>query len=546
MYASDKVAAPGTAKWYSNHYLLLFLMWVVLTAININKAFHIDDTFHLEVAKWLTQHPLSPMSGTVNWYNDPEPFSSANQPPLYFYLIALWGNMFGFSEIALHLMQSFFTFGCLYLFYNLMRLFNEKHALTFTVLFAFNPAFIVNQNLMTDVPLLCVLLSFIYTLITPRIRTDLKRFVNAALILSVGLLIKYTLLPLIVVLIFAIVYERKYRCLFVVLIPVSVLFLWSVWNYYEFGAVHLLNRGGGISWEKIAKKSESFVLCIGAIFFLPVLLLHRFFPASKVLSGLAIAACAAIPVFFALVYFDVIAESKSTEIIGDIFILNGRLLLISVAFGLYIYFIRNKVAEPLKKRTSIVYFWLVSIGLFIIGFSPFIATRHILLLTPAILLIVSVYWDTIPTQVRKIAIIGTIISGVLFGLSDWQFAHFYRRAALDVRKQAGIGGKIWCVGHWGWQWYCGLSDIEVFNINSSELKPGDHIVMPTHISRQDTYQLDLTEVKSYSYTPGMLSFISVSRYAGFYATTRYEIPWNLSKEPIDKIVVYRVNSNCPK
>ncbi|MCF8449783.1 MAG: glycosyltransferase family 39 protein [Taibaiella sp.] len=544
MYASDKVAAPGIAKWYSNHKLLLFLIWVVLTAININKAFHIDDTFHLAVAKWLIQYPLTPMSGTVIWFEDPEPFSSASQPPLYFYLIAIWGRIFGFSEIMLHLMQSFFTFGCIFLFYRIIKLFNEKYALTFTVLFAFNPAFIVNQNLMTDVPLLFCLLSFIYTLINVRLGSDLKRFVSAAIILSVGLLIKYTLLPMVFVLVLAILYERKYWYLFVVLIPVLFLGLWSVWNYYEFGSVHLLNRGGRMSWENIVKKSESFILCMGAIFFLPVFLLHKFFPASRVLYALAITGSFSIPIFLVLVYFDVISEAKSTEIIGEVFLANGKFILITLLFSLYLHF--NKTKVHLRQRVIVVYVWLVSIAMFVILFSPSVATRHILLLVPAILIILSIYWDKVTAQVRKIAIAGTFISGVLIGISDWQFADFYRRAALDVRKHAGTAGKIWCVGHWGWQWYCGLQDLEALSTHTSTVKKGDYIVMPTHISRQDTREIDLTEVKSYSYAPGIFSFISVSRFAGFYATSRNEIPWNLSKEPIDKIIIYRVNSNHPK
>jgi hypothetical protein len=74
--------------WYRNAYFLALCLWIVPTLININRAFHNDDTFCLYVGKCIIVYPLPPMSGMVNWYNDPEPFSNANQPPLFFYMMA--------------------------------------------------------------------------------------------------------------------------------------------------------------------------------------------------------------------------------------------------------------------------------------------------------------------------------------------------------------------------------------------------------------------------------------------------------------------------
>jgi len=116
---SAYIKPPDTYRWYHHQYVLLGIIWFVVTLINIDKAFHIDDVFHHEAALWIVDHPLTPMSGNINWYNDPEPISHANQPPLYFYLIALWGKIFSFSEIMLHLMQSIFSWLCIYLFFKI-------------------------------------------------------------------------------------------------------------------------------------------------------------------------------------------------------------------------------------------------------------------------------------------------------------------------------------------------------------------------------------------------------------------------------------------
>ena len=64
--------------------LYIFILWLILTGININKAFTIDDTYHLEAANLIAQNPLKPMSGFINWGDSPTQLFYGNQPPLFF------------------------------------------------------------------------------------------------------------------------------------------------------------------------------------------------------------------------------------------------------------------------------------------------------------------------------------------------------------------------------------------------------------------------------------------------------------------------------
>ena len=68
----------------------LILLWMAVSAMNITKAFHIDDTFHLIVAEHIRLHPTEPMSGWINWRNDPVPMYDGAHPPLFFYMMALF------------------------------------------------------------------------------------------------------------------------------------------------------------------------------------------------------------------------------------------------------------------------------------------------------------------------------------------------------------------------------------------------------------------------------------------------------------------------
>lgn len=42
---------------------VLIALWLFCTALNFDKAFHIDDAGHLVIAQWIAHNPLHPMSG---------------------------------------------------------------------------------------------------------------------------------------------------------------------------------------------------------------------------------------------------------------------------------------------------------------------------------------------------------------------------------------------------------------------------------------------------------------------------------------------------
>jgi len=58
---------------------ILLATWLGITAINLNTAFHRDDTADLEIDNWILAHPFKPMSSAVNWLNSAEPIHTLNQ-----------------------------------------------------------------------------------------------------------------------------------------------------------------------------------------------------------------------------------------------------------------------------------------------------------------------------------------------------------------------------------------------------------------------------------------------------------------------------------
>ena len=191
-----------------------------MTAYNLAKPFHIDDTAHLEIARWIAGHPLHPMSGMLNWGGVNEPIYDTNQPHLYFYLLAGWASVFGYSEIALHALQSLFALACVVLFHRQALRFCPGVAVWLTALLVLGPAFVVEQNLMVDVPLLALWLLFFELLLLHRDSpAQTRRYVLAGLVCGAAVLTKYSSLTLLPVLAASLLLERRVRQAWTVLVP---------------------------------------------------------------------------------------------------------------------------------------------------------------------------------------------------------------------------------------------------------------------------------------------------------------------------------------
>ena len=521
---------------------VLFILWLLATILNIDKAFHIDDTFHLEAAKWIEQNPSQPMSGFINWDNNRIGIYHYNQPPLYFYMIAAVGSLFSYSEVPLHLFQSLFTLLSIYSFYKIAAYLCPKHTLLLTTLFALNPAFLVNQNLMVDIPLLSLHLLFIYVLIKPDVTSSLLRYGLAAAILSIALLIKYTTHPLIILLLLTPIIRRESKYAVAVLLPVLVLGLWSVFNYAEYGAIHLSGRSSNpLSYEGITKQLLSFILCLGAIAPFTI----AFFTGASKRYGeiLKIVILLAVLIFLAVIwlwYVGVIAERVARIIYWGGFMINGITAVVLAISCNYRFFLYYRVSKE-NEDIALIILWGAGLGAFIILFAPFMATRHVLLVIPPILLLCGRLLDRTTTDIKALAILATVALSLVLGVSDWVYADFYRSQAYRIKNCLPESATIWSVGHWGWQWYSKDAGMREYESDFSKLEIDDYIVIPENVAKQLlNTNVEIEEVKSIVPPNNPLTYFSTSLSHAFYTSDYIVAPWALTKAPIDTIRVFQV------
>lgn len=515
-------------------FFLIATLWIVLTAININKAFHIDDTFHLKAAEYIIDHPSSPMSGVVNWGENPSPLYTHNQPPLFFYLIAIFIKIFGKNEIGLHLLVSIFTYLVLYWFHRITELLDLKHKKLMLLVFSFCPALIINQNLMVDIPILAMLLGSLYFILKARKNDTLKNHLLAAILLSLGLLIKYTLLPILLVFILNFLITGKLKRLWIIIIPVLSLVLWSYWNYKEFGEIHLINRPKS-SFQSV--RIYEFIACLGALStFLPTFLygtfpnktvkyiLFTFFISYSTLS---------IFKFFSLVEFPYYGDLNNTFLAtGAIIILTMLILQAKTIF-------REKI-NFIYSDKSLILLSTISLMFFIIFFSPFIATRHILLIIPLLIILGNDFFEKADKYINTLSLAATISLGLILSISDWKYADFYRETARTIK--INTKQNIWSVGHWGWQWYSEKAGMKIYAKDDIEaINIGDYFVFPKDVHKQEINEsIKIQIVNKLSSPPSFFTFFSVHHFASMYKSEYNRPPWRLSDRTIDTIIIAKV------
>jgi 4-amino-4-deoxy-L-arabinose transferase-like glycosyltransferase len=395
----------------------LIAVWVIVTAYNLFKPYHIDDTAHLEVARWISAHPLHPMSGVLNWRGTGEPISQLNQPHLYFYLLALWGRVFGYGEAAMHAMQSLAALACILLFYRLGRALAGPMALWATAMLILGPAFIVEQNLMVDVPLLAAWLAFFTPLIcdidSPH---QNRRYGLAALACAAAMLIKYNSLVLLPILGLSLLLERRKAQAWTILIPLAVLGLWSLFNFLDYGAVHIATRplydvkrhGLPLLLLLLTSRAVAWVLALGALTPLGLIAWVQHRKLVRAETAIYAAAFVGFAATILAVASGVLPDWRSDRLLWVVFILNGSSVLLALVPDVRSV-VFSKLWRPETGRalapTIYLLLWILSTTAFFVVFSPssFISPRYVLLILPALTLLLVARWDGSLSRASKIA-----------------------------------------------------------------------------------------------------------------------------------------------
>jgi 4-amino-4-deoxy-L-arabinose transferase-like glycosyltransferase len=526
--------------------IVLFALWVFATAFNLDKAYHVDDAAYVQIAKWIAQHPLHPMSGLLRWGADSEPIHFLNQPPLYCYLMAAWGSFFGWSEIAMHALLSIFTLWAILAFYRLARIVTPEAALLPTVLFALSPAFVLSQNTMFDVPLVAVWIEFFRVLLDPKVK-DRWRYLLSGLLCALALLIKYTSLVLLPALLLHILFVSTLVRLIWIVLPLGVLLAWSGFNYWEYGGVHLAGRPvAGRSLISYFYSSFYWISVLGAITPFAGFYFYAQKSAEKIKSSRifwqGVLALFFISYVVLCVWMFVSPPRHMINVVLQaVFLLTGMGLVLILILIL----IKNSLSKHLRVTDWMLLYWILSTAGFIVVLAPFMAVRHVLLALPPVLLLLH-SWIGAHTKAwipRTTSIVMTALLTVALVSADRWYADIYRQQASLIRASLPPDSNIWYNSNWGWQWYAEQAGMKLFsNLPTRSMpEPGDYFVSTQSaccaLPLPKSLKLEPIETIVIERTARMQRLASITFYASGLQT------WGYSYEPIERFQISRVISN---
>lgn len=509
-----------------------------------------DDTGHIEIAKQIIENPLRPMSGYVNWENSAEPIHILNQPHLFFYLLAACIYFIGESEIALHLLVPLFSLLCILFFYFLATNLKLRNPVLWTGFLALGPGFIPSQNIMIDIPMLSFWLVFFWAILHPvSSKQGNKYYVFASLAATAAILTKYLSLVLLPILVIDILLRKRWNSIWVIAIPVFSLVGWSLFNYWDYGGIHILERKNfpfGF-WTGVYN-SINWIIALGAVSPFSILIIPDVFRMKK--GKLLVMAGFLLFFIITLMRTPYFYSGLKVGILGAVFFGSGlSLILVCLAYayqelwqGKYNYYVDG-------RQLSILLLWILGSMTFIILFTPFPAVRHVIVVIPAILLILGIYTHKVINRFFYFAIVITIGSGMLIGLSDWEYAHIYRVEASRIRNQLKSNSTVWFLGHWGWQWYAKKAGMKEYDPQRTYFREGDYVIIPELVRKQELlkeHQNSLFKKFEITVEPTPITLIrtmSLWPWGGYYAFSieGNSLPWNVTNQPVEKFYIFEVS-----
>jgi hypothetical protein len=470
------------------------LLAALFTALNAPKPLHIDDTAYEYFARQIAARPLDPYGFAVFWWEQPQPANEILAPPVFCYtwaLIRRWTD----EPVVWKLFLVPWSLVLVVALDGLLRRFARPLARPLLVLLVLSPALLPSLNLMLEVPALALGLTALNAYFRATDHDSVALAAWAGILAGAAMQTKYTML----------------------LVP-GVMLLWSattdrwrLWPPATLAAAHVF-----VTWEFLV------AILYGRSHFLLALsggsdLLTRFqllpflisYLGGLVPFGIALALAAlgtrlrwvwaAVGVmlagYVAVACLDVVFVSpvdligrgldepirvQLAEVLFNAYGLAGAVILVLVARRL----LRSDRGIG-ERRALFLVLWL---GLEVLGYialTPFPATRRVLGVGLVAALLVGrlaarrarLLWRRGVVQALTT---GSVLLAMGYWALDWHGAWVQKRLAEDAARHAAEhgGGRVWFVGHWGFQFYAERSGMVPVVPGETAFTRGDWLVLP--------------------------------------------------------------------
>jgi 4-amino-4-deoxy-L-arabinose transferase-like glycosyltransferase len=547
-------------KHSSLHYVLLAIAVLVGLLPFSGKAFNVDDTLFIYVARQITQHPLDPFGFKINWFLDAVPMAyETKNPPLASYYLAAAASVLGWSERALHLAFLLPALAVILGTYRLAQRFTRSPLLAAAATLL-APAFLVSaSSVMCDTMMLALWLWAIIFWIEGLEPQKPRYLATSALLITLCALTKFLGIALILLLpTYSLVRQRRLGSwAWYLLLPILALTGFQHWTKAIYGLRMITGAAHMSTGVRQARQASvlanilvdlSFIggCALPALTFAPIIWPRRKFIAVCVVS--------AITAFLI---------STGRIGLGDVlgprdfyrhWLLIGIQLTVFIAAGFSV--IALAATDAWKRRDAdalLLALWVFGACIFTGFVNWTINARSVLPLIPAAGILLARRADTLPALSTRwrpamLAIPLAIAGAVSLWLTwaDIEMANSARTAATVIEeKTRNQPGSVWFMGHWGFQYYMESFGATAVVINDPPRHPGDYIAVdessllllemrPEFVASRDMIQIPM---------PLGISTAQNTLGAGFYSSDLGPLPFAIGPVPPQRYELIRLGAN---
>lgn len=492
----------------------LWALALVFTLLNAAKPLVIDDAAYYYFARQITRDPLRPYAFSMMWYQWPHPANEVLAPPVLPYWWAIALALFGENAFLWKLWL--FPFSLLFVggLDGLLRRF--AHGVVTPVLWmtVLSPTFLPSLNLMLDVPALGLSLTALAIFFRAFNRGSMAGGAVAGLLAGLAMETKYTafLAPVVMLLYASLFWGRPFKVNFrrrmlvaflAVLVAAGMFVFWEAMIASFHGESHFLCnlRQNDSTFRDKVNLALPLFLILGSVS-APVILLSLTALGSPrtVVIGMGVAlaggygliamACPS-PVETAR-FEDILFGAYSLFTLGTAAAILARPLvchLTEMDPKESDVFLLIPPTGPETRFTMTDGFLVLWLGIELLGcfaITPFPAVRRVMgIVIVGTLLAARLASRTCQVPRRQGLLRGVAAAGIAWGFSyyglDLMGAFAEKKAverSAEIVRQAEPTGRIWYVGHWGFQHYAERAGMKPVIPEQSYLSSGDWLVVP--------------------------------------------------------------------
>jgi hypothetical protein len=544
------VKTPRLALALSLGAILLFVL--IITLPFANQAFHMDDGTFWDFAKVNLEHPFQQhipdyhlLGVHVATFRDTHPAVD------WLYLSTLMELTGSDSERTLHLGYIVFPLLAAISMFFLSRRF-IKNPLFATLMFLATPAVMTaSHTLMGDMPLMSLWLAATTVYIYGVDRNDLRLLALAGVTATLAVFAGYQALALIPLLpAYAWLKGRlSWRTALPLLAPSVAFGLFTLYNFVNYGGPPRFTHARGLSLAEkdLLDRFQGMFLQVGGASVFPLFMAALLSLRSR--RYLLLPLVAAVTAVLGFFHYRDDGYTAASAILFTIFLTAAMMLLAVIAIEGFRQFQEVRRDRQYDSDFAFLSLWLLSIMIGVIVLLPHATAKYSLpFLAPLILLIFREAEARIASRslfalVMTVAVFFTLATGVIVSAADYQLAETYKDYALSFDKSYPTQGTVWFVGEWGFRHYMESRGYRYLTSDNTAPAPGDLVVIPklSNWPLADQVAGSMRLIGSTEVQGNLpVRVMNFEANAGLYGTYWGDLPYSLSKAPLERFEVYEI------